>query len=1077
MLLYQAGDVEKNPGPQSDNDDNTSFSSFPLFNGNFSVVHYNVQSLLHKVDIIEPELSNFDLISLTETWLNNSILNQDLAFKDFQLPFRRDRISDSYGGIAVYVKNGIPSKRRNDLELLSIECLWLEINIRNRKILVGTFYRPPNSTPQTLIDIENSIGLAVDTGISDIVILGDFNLNILNLQSNKKISDICQQYNLTQLIDEPTNYTEFSSTVIDLIMVNNVHTIYLSGVGEPFLTQDIRYHCPTYCVFKFKKTVIKPFTRKIWLYEKGNYDELRQSVNDYDWKCTYNDNINSYANNFTTKLMELAEKCIPTKTVTVRPLDLPWINSNIRRLMRKRNRLFKKYKKDKSIENYDNFKRARNEVTTHLRRSKQNYIDSLANKLKSPNLTSKDYWKTLKSYIKPTKTSTIPPLYQNDIYVSDNTEKSNLLNDYFAQQTLLDDSASTLPDSINIVGPSLNDIQFTPLEVQGVLETLKLGKSTGPDNVNNRVLKEVSVALSKPLCDLFNTSMSKSQFPDIWKEANVSPLHKKDDPSLVSNYRPISLLSALGKVMEKIVHKHMFNFLLDRHAITCLQSGFVPGDSTVNQLVDIYNTFCKALDEGKEVRAVFCDVSKAFDRVWHKGLIFKLKQSGIDTTLLQWLTSYLSNRKQRVVIPGAHSNWVNIEAGVPQGSILGPLLFLIYINDIVNNVHSNIKLFADDTSLYLIVDEPIDSARQLNSDLDLIHQWAERWLVKFNPAKSESLLISRKLNRPRHPPLIMNNVSINEVSSHKHLGIFLSNDGTWHEHINYITSKAWIRLNIMRKLKFILDRKSLEIIYISFIRPILEYADVVWDNCTQYEINALEKIQIEAARIATGTTKLVSLNKLYQETGWETLEERRSKHKLCLFYKMSNNLSPDYLNSLVPPSIETTTSYTLRDASNIRYPMARTQLYYKSFLPSSIRSWNELAPDIKDSSSIQSFKYQLNKNLTKPPKYYYYGDRFLQIQHTRLRTNCSILNEHLFSKNIISDPYCACGAIESTKHFFFECQRYNRIRTVMLTTLARYCVPNVSNILFGVANMDYQTNLQILASVFKFIQDSQRFKT
>ena len=157
----------------------------------------------------------------------------------------------------------------------------------------------------------------------------------------------------------------------------------------------------------------------------------------------------------------------------------------------------------------------------------------------------------------------------------------------------------------------------------------------------------------------------------------------------------------------------------------------------------------------------------------------------------------------------------------------------------------------------------------------------------------------------------------------------------------------------------------------------------------------------------TGTTKLVSLDKLYQETGWETLEERRKKHKLCLFYKMSNNLSPNYLSSLVPPSIETTTSYTLRDASNIRYPMVRTQLYYKSFLPSSIRSWNELAPVIRDSSSIQSFKYQLNKNLTKPPEYYYNGDRSLQIQHTRLRTNCNILNEHLFSKNIISDPYCA----------------------------------------------------------------------
>ena len=154
---------------------------------------------------------------------------------------------------------------------------------------------------------------------------------------------------------------------------------------------------------------------------------------------------------------------------------------------------------------------------------------------------------------------------------------------------------------------------------------------------------------------------------------------------------------------------------------------------------------------------------------------------------------------------------------------------------------------------------------ELNSDLTKIHMWAERWLVKFNPAKSESILISRKTNEPYHPPLKMNDEPIKEVTSHKHLGIFFSNDGTWHQHIDYITSKAWTRLNIMRKLKFILDRQSLEIIYTSFIRPVLEYADEVWDNCTQYEINALEKIQIEAARIATGATKLVSLDMLYRK--------------------------------------------------------------------------------------------------------------------------------------------------------------------------------------------------------------------
>ena len=212
--------------------------------------------------------------------------------------------------------------------------------------------------------------------------------------------------------------------------------------------------------------------------------------------------------------------------------------------------------------------------------------------------------------------------------------------------------------------------------------------------------------------------------PDIWKRANVSPVHKKDDKGSVDNYRPISLLSSVGKTMENLVHKHVHNYLLENSIITSFQSGFTAGDSSVNQLVELYNTFCQALDEGKEVRSVFCDISKAFDRVWHRGLIAKLKHYGIWGPLLNWFQSYLTNRFQRVVIPGGISEWLEILAGVPQGSILGPLLFIMFINDIVKEIHSNIRLFADDTSLYIIVDFPDSAAQILNVDLERIYEWA-----------------------------------------------------------------------------------------------------------------------------------------------------------------------------------------------------------------------------------------------------------------------------------------------------------------------------------------------------------------
>ena len=238
----------------------------------------------------------------------------------------------------------------------------------------------------------------------------------------------------------------------------------------------------------------------------------------------------------------------------------------------------------------------------------------------------------------------------------------------------------------------------------------------------------------------------------------------------------------------------------------------------------------------------------------------------------------------------------------PTRVYLGHLLFVLYINEIVADVGSNIRVFADDTSLFIIVDNPIKAAENLSTDLDIVSQWAATWLVTFNPNKTEALLFFRKQNRLQHPPLIMQNQHISEVDCHKLLGLYFTKDCSWHQHINYIKEKAWLRINIMKKLKIKLDRKSLETIYLTFIRPLPEYGDVIWDNCTQYEKDELDKIQNETARIVTGT-KLVSINSLYNETCSETLERRRYNHKITLFYKMMHNITPLYLSSLVPQSI------------------------------------------------------------------------------------------------------------------------------------------------------------------------------
>ena len=230
-------------------------------------------------------------------------------------------------------------------------------------------------------------------------------------------------------------------------------------------------------------------------------------------------------------------------------------------------------------------------------------------------------------------------------------------------------------------------------------------------------------------------------------------------------------------------------------------------------MIFLYNEFSHALDEGKEVRTVFFDISKAFDRVWHKGLLFKIESLGIKGNLLLWVKSYLSGRKQRVVINGKQSTLLELKAGVPQGFILRPLFFLIFITDIVNDIGCRIKLFADDTSLYIIIDQPDAAAQILNEDLEKVRNWTKTWLVSFNPRKTETLLISRKANQIYHPPLYFYGIPIQELTNHKHLGFIFNNTCHWGQHIDNIVNKAYKKLNILRSLKFDLDRLTLQIIF------------------------------------------------------------------------------------------------------------------------------------------------------------------------------------------------------------------------------------------------------------------------
>ncbi|MEW8545738.1 MAG: reverse transcriptase domain-containing protein, partial [Candidatus Thiodiazotropha sp.] len=677
--------MEKNPGPSSvegsaDSSTNSSFSSVEMLSNHLSIFHLNIQSIVPKLDLIKCEADAYDVLVFSESWLKPEVRDESISIDNFLPPFRADRCDRLGGGVIIYVRDTLLCKRRSDLEIQGLEAVWVEIRVKSKKVLIGGFYRPPNSNTRYFELINESIDRAYNSNILDIIILGDFNCDMTSNNSNK-MKELLQDFNLRQLINESTHFTENSSSLIDLILVRNTTNVLSSGVIDSFIPDQTRYHLPIIVLLKFLRPHTRSFQRHIWNYKDADFDRYRTVLSESNLieKIESTNNIDENVQQITDTLLLVAKNTIPNKNVTIRPTVHPWITSNILNLIRKRKRNFRKFKGTSDRVYWEKYKYIRNKVVSAIRKSKTDYFDKLNVLLSTETSNMKLFWKTSKQLLNLSKSScNIPTLVLNNEYAEDDIHKANMLNNYFASQALVIDDNRPLPQ-LPPVQSVLNSIEISSLDVSDVLRNLNINKSCGPDLVSPRLLKEAFSVLARPLSILFNRSLDQGYFPIQWKHGNVCPLHKKDDKSLPSNYRPITLLSILGKTMERCIHKYLYNFVIINQILTPFQSGFVQGDSTTYQLIHTYHTFCESVDNGKEVRTVFCDISKAFDRVWHRGLLHKLSGIGCSDKIIQWFASYLSGRQQRVVFNGQCSDWTPVQAGVPQGSILGPLLFLLYI--------------------------------------------------------------------------------------------------------------------------------------------------------------------------------------------------------------------------------------------------------------------------------------------------------------------------------------------------------------------------------------------------------------
>ena len=990
-------------------------------------------------------------------------------------------------------------KRRLDLELAAVEFLWIEFRIRHLAFLCGVCYRPPDNDSVSLDNFFEYFQLVLDK-IRQlpkqyiIVMLGDFNAHydVANPSRNSevggKLYSFLESNNLAQLIAEPTRVTSNSSTILDLVITNSPERFSASGTLSPPSNCD---HSVIFASMNLFTHRSRSYKRQVWNFNNVNSADLNCELSQMDWfsLCDNTNDIDETYSCWYSHFRSIIEKYIPLKTVTIRPNDKPWMDSKVRHAIRRRDRLLRIHNTRPSPVTWESYRAQRNFVTSLIRFAKKSFYERVNKDLSNPDINCKKWWSIVNRVCGRENSSSIPPVIENEEPIFDSKEKACIFNDCFVLQTELP-LANAIPPVIQPYQTQqfLSSIIVTEEHVLELMKGVDISKACGYDGIGNKIIKLCSEGFHVYFTYFINLSLSLGQYPSAWKLANVIPLFKNDNPQHKVNYRPVSLLASFSKICERVVSFHLYNFLMEIGFFYKFQSGFRPGDSTINQLIFLVHKIYEALEGGKEVRVVFLDISKAFDKVWHAGLLRKLEALGVQSPLLQWFESYLPNRQQRVVIEGQCSDWRTITSGVPQGSVLGPLLFLIYINDITDDLASLPLIYADDTTLFEIVEDPAVSAGRLNSDLNKISVWADKWLVTMNPVKSRNVVFSLKRNKQVHPPLFLNSNIVKYAESHTHFGLTLQSSMSWRKHIVQVFEKASKRLNMLKFVTFKVDRPILTSLYKSLIRPLMEYGDVIWNNCYDCDSALLDGVQYEAAKLVTGAIKGTSSARLHKELAWESLSRRRKLHLLCQFYKIVKNLAPYYLSELLPKLSSERTNYRLRSRKNFTQFSCRTSRFQKSFFPSAITGWNSLNLDVRNSVSLPTFKAKLRSTLF-PHSYNKLFDfsfsRRASIDHTRLRLGFSCLREYLFKINRCASPFCECGLdSESVKHFFLFCPKYAAQRNVLFTSAATILgetwssssdARKINFLLYGVKSVNFDINCALFREVQRFIMSTNRF--
>ena len=731
-----------------------------------------------------------DIICVVESWLDSDITDSEISIQGFSI-IRLDRCRHG-GGVLMYVKTvftcSLLFKGTTDFEFIVISILCTSSGT-SPDLTVAIFYRPPNSNP-TLLDSLFTTLCNLDVSVfSNFYLLGDFNIDFF-CASNPlyhKLLSIVSSFNLEQVVTEPTRVFKNSATLIDLIFVSSPAQVESCLTTPPLANSDHNGLQLTASI-KAPKRLERIVPRKFWKYSIADFDAITNCLDNVDWNLIFTGDVDTCWSNWRGCFMQIMDLCIPNSTVTP-SRRVPWMNHAVMQAIRKRKSLFRIFKRTGNPLDLTKY----NRVVALLRERREEFFHNL-------NTASvKDFWKAIRKL--SNKQSTIPTLLDGGTPVDSSQGKAiaNLLNNFFfgcfnRQCSPLDTSPS--PAGIHYdLNPSDYpcDLLCTVDSVADLLANLDISKSSGVDDISARMLKSTAYSIAPSLTELFNLSLTSGTFPSEWKLARVVPIPKTDTPSTsTSGYRPISILPIVSKVLERHVKEIIDVYLAENSPISNHQWGFMHHRSSTSALISVIHDWLNALNNGHEVCVVFFDVRKAFDSVPHIPLLQKLSDIGLNPFILRWIKSYLTNRKQFVVVDGSSSTPLQVLSGVPQGSVLGPLLFIIYINDVVSQISggSKINLFADDIALYRIINSADDYER-LQDDINAVSSCLAAKHLNLNSGKCCYLLLSRKRALSIPPPtLLLNGDHLVSVASYKYLGVLITSNLMWSSHITNVCNKT-----------------------------------------------------------------------------------------------------------------------------------------------------------------------------------------------------------------------------------------------------------------------------------------------